>query len=153
MALKRINKELNEFSKSQAAYPDISLYPINDDYFKLQACILGPKGTPYEGGTFFVHINLPSDYPFKPPKISFKTKIYHPNINNEFICCCFIPITDQWSPALTILKLLIMIRDLMANPYTKEVCGDQSIYDEYNKNYEEFVRKATEWTNLYAILY
>ena len=28
------------------------------------------KDTPYEGGTFIVDINIPQDYPFKPPIVT-----------------------------------------------------------------------------------
>ena len=38
--------------------------------------------TPYEGGKFLVDIIIPPDYPFKPPKMKFDTKIWHPNISS-----------------------------------------------------------------------
>ena len=90
--------------------------------FQWQATIMGPVSpcmqrvgtperlrprfqgdSPYAGGVFFLSITFPTDYPFKPPKVSFTTKIYHPNINANGSICLDI-LRDQWSPALTISK-------------------------------------------------
>lgn len=59
--------------------------------------------SPYQGGVFFLTIHFPTDYPFKPPKVAFTTRIYHPNINSNGSICLDI-LRSQWSPALTISK-------------------------------------------------
>ncbi|KAG5437110.1 hypothetical protein PCANB_001231 [Pneumocystis canis] len=102
MALKRINKELGDLAKDPPS--SCSAGPIGDDLFHWQATILGPGDSPYSGGVFFLAIHFPTDYPFKPPKVNFTTRIYHPNINSNGSICLDI-LRDQWSPALTISKV------------------------------------------------
>src|SRR5688572_26222801 len=64
---------------------------------------LNQTDSAYSGGVFFLAIHFPTDYPFKPPKVNFTTRIYHPNINSNGSICLDI-LRDQWSPALTISK-------------------------------------------------
>ncbi len=64
---------------------------------------MGPSDSPYAGGIFSLHILIPTDYPFTPPKVQFVTKISHPNVLPDGSICLDI-LKDQWSPALTITK-------------------------------------------------
>uniref|UniRef100_A0A8C9WEV9 E2 ubiquitin-conjugating enzyme n=1 Tax=Scleropages formosus TaxID=113540 RepID=A0A8C9WEV9_SCLFO len=101
MALKRIQKELTDLQRDPPA--QCSAGPVGDDLFHWQATIMGPNDSPYQGGVFFLTIHFPTDYPFKPPKVAFTTKIYHPNINSNGSICLDI-LRSQWSPALTVSK-------------------------------------------------
>lgn len=109
----RIKKELEDIKKN--APSNCSAGPEDDDLFSWQATIVGPTESPYEGGLFYLKIHFTKDYPFKPPKVKFITKIYHCNISGSGSICLDI-LKDKWSPALTISKVLLSICSLMTDP-------------------------------------
>ena len=114
MSAKRITVELAEIIKDPPA--SCSAGPVDEvDIYKWEATIMGPEGTPYMGGVFKLSIDFPTNYPFKPPKVRFLTKIYHPNINSSGGICLDI-LKDNWSPALTVSKVLLSICSLLDEP-------------------------------------
>ena len=113
MTLRRIKKELEELNLTPPTNCSAGL--ISDDIYKWQATIIGPEDSPYSGGIFALNIDFPIDYPFKPPRIMFKTPIYHCNINTNGSICLDI-LKDKWSPALTISKALLSICSMMDDP-------------------------------------
>ena len=146
MAKTRINKELRILQDE--ANENISAGPIGDNLFEWDAMIIGPTKTPYEGGVFKLKIYFPVDYPFKSPKVLFTTKIYHPNINSGGIICLDI-LKTQWSPALTISKVLLSICSLLndANPNDPLEMEIAKQYISDRPKYEEI---AKQWTLQYA---
>ena len=76
----------------------------------------------YEGGVFFLDVLFPDDYPFQRPKITFTTKIYHPNVNSNGAISLDI-LYDHWSPALTISRALLAIRSLLSDPNPDDPLG------------------------------
>uniref|UniRef100_A0A8C7YVC8 Ubiquitin-conjugating enzyme E2D 2 (UBC4/5 homolog, yeast) n=1 Tax=Oryzias sinensis TaxID=183150 RepID=A0A8C7YVC8_9TELE len=107
------HQELNDLARDPPA--QCSAGPVGDDMFHWQATIMGPNDSPYQSGVFFLTIHFPTDYPFKPPKVAFTTRIYHPNINSNGSICLDI-LRSQWSPALTISKVLLSICSLLCDP-------------------------------------
>ena len=44
-------------------------------------CFQGPENTPFEGGLYEATLTFPEDFPQMPPKMVFKTEMFHPNSN------------------------------------------------------------------------
>jgi len=147
MALKRINKELADFLVDPP--PNCSAGPLDVNLFHWQGTIMGPPDTSYFGGVFFLDITFPSDYPFKPPKIKFITKIYHPNINKDGGICLDI-LKTKWSPALTINKVLLSISSLLTDPNPDDPLVPD-IAKLYLKNRDKYNKNARELTIRYAM--
>lgn len=147
MALKRISRELIEIQNDPPA--NCSAGPENpNDLFRWEGVIFGPSDSPYSGGVFKLKILFPIDYPFKAPTITFTTKIYHPNINSSGIICLDI-LKQQWSPALTISKILLSICSLLCDPNPNDpLVPDIATLYKTDKN--EYERVARSWTNSYA---
>jgi len=143
---KRIQKELAEISLDPPS--NCSAGPKGDNLYEWVSTIMGPGNSPYQGGVFFLDINFPSDYPFKPPKVMFRTRIYHCNINSNGQICLDI-LKDNWSPALTISKVLLSICSLLtdANPHDPLV---GSIAQQYLSDRTSHDKTAAEWTRRFA---
>jgi len=117
--------------------------------FHWQATIMGPSDSPFQGGVFFLSIHFPTDYPFKPPKVNFTTRIYHPNINSNGSICLDI-LRDQWSPALTISKVLLSICSMLTDPNPDDPLVPE-IAHVYKTDRARYEATAREWTRKFAI--
>ena len=115
--MNKVIKRLQEEVKDLDANPvdNCSAGPFKDDMMHWQATIFGPENTPYSGGVFKLDIKFMPQHPFKPPSIYFLTPIYHCNISKRGAICLDI-LKDQWSPALTISKVLLSICSLLSEP-------------------------------------
>ena len=145
--IKRLHREILDLGRQPPE--GCSSGPMNDkDLFLWQAWIQGPEDTPYSGGIFFLSITFPQEYPFKPPTVTFDTKIFHPNIDTDGVICLDI-LKDQWSPALTVAKILLSIRSLLNEPNPSDPL-QEDVADLYINNPEDFKNKAAQWTENYA---
>ena len=148
MSLTRLKKEMREMIEDPPA--NCSAGPISEkDLYNWEGTIMGSTETPYHGGVFKIRIMFPTDYPFKAPKVKFITKIYHPNINSNGQICLDV-LKDQWSPALTVSKILLSICSLLSDPNPNDPLV-QEIAKLYLRDKGQYNEKAKKWTFMYAL--
>ncbi|KAK8916804.1 Ubiquitin-conjugating enzyme E2 27 [Platanthera zijinensis] len=161
----RVQRELMDCNRDkEISGVSISLHD-GADLTHLCGTIAGPVGTPYEGGTFLIDIQLLSDYPFEPPKMQFVTRVWHPNISSQNGAICLDILKDQWSPALTLKTALLSLQALLSAPAPDDpqdavVAQQASLHpflpflsfhlSLYIRDYRKFAGTARHWTETFA---
>lgn len=145
---KRLQRELKRI-QTEHDEKDFSAGPVaSGDITHWQGFITGPSDSPFEGGVFKLDMHFGEDYPFKPPKITFLTKVYHPNINANGAICLDI-LKTAWSPALSVGSVLQSIRSLLTDAYANDPLVPE-IAQIYKRDKAQYDKTAKEWTKLYA---
>ncbi len=149
MAESRIYKEIEDIYINPPDY--ISAGPINDnDIFHWEAVITGPEETDYKDGVFLLDIAIPPQYPYKPPTIKFKTKIWHPNINPDNGNICITTLKEKfWNPSMTISDILYTIMLLFYKPNFKDPLNSAA-RNEYRDNPQKYKEKVKKWVKDYS---
>ena len=141
----RAVKEFNDLKKDTSVQVKI----VNNDIRHWKGRIKGPMDTCYAGGVFDVDIVIPDDYPFKPPKMKFDTKIWHPNISSVTGAICLDILKNEWTPALTIRTALISLQALMCEPVPNDP-QDAVVAKQYMSDINLFNATAKHWVEEYA---
>ncbi|CAF0931142.1 unnamed protein product [Rotaria sp. Silwood1] len=140
-AKKRLLKDLIQI-QSLTIQDGVTATPLNEsNLFEWQAIITGPDDTPYEGGIYELYISIPCDYPVKPPRVRFKTEVFHPNIYKNGDICIDI-LQNQWSQVMSIEKILISIRSLLNEPNINSPANPEAalLYKEHRNEFHRRIR-------------
>lgn len=146
--LRRIAKELSDI-QADAESKILAESANGSDLTHLLASFPGPPDTPYEGGTYIVDIKIPNEYPFRPPVMFFKTKLWHPNVSSQTGAICLDTLGSAWSPVLTIKSALLSLQSLLSTPEPKDP-QDAEVASMLMNFPEKFQRKAREWAITHA---
>ena len=135
-------KDLKKLESESSDNMGITATPDEDSLFKWNALIFGPEETIWEGGIFKLILEFSEEYPNKPPKVKFMSKMFHPNIYNDGSICLDI-LQNMWSPVYDIASILTSIQSLLCDPNTKSPANNTAA-EMYSKNYKEYVQRVKE---------
>ncbi|KAI7840053.1 hypothetical protein COHA_006184 [Chlorella ohadii] len=145
--LGRVQKEIRDIERDKASGVTIEIQ--GNSLQKLIGRLNGPRDTPFDGGVFYVDIQLDDQYPFVPPKMRFITKVWHPNISSANGAICLDILKDQWSPALTLKTALLSLQALLSSPQPDDP-QDAVVARQYLSSLAEYQSTAKQWTQTYA---
>ncbi|KAH7979912.1 hypothetical protein HPB49_011906 [Dermacentor silvarum] len=132
--------------------PGTYVVPHDDDVTMIQALLLGPPGTPYEGGFFWFVMRCPPEYPAKPPQVRLMTTDegrvrFGPNFNESGMICLSILSTwpgASWKPTHRIRVVLNALLSLMTtDPYFNEPALVRRKEPGEASGYNDFIRHET----------
>ena len=83
--------------------------------------------------------------------MSFRTKIYHPNVSNDDkgSMCLGLLRADEWKPPNKVVSVLRLIQTLLIEPNPDDAI-EPSIANEYRENRKQVEKNAQDWVKRYA---
>jgi len=96
---------------------DYEVTLVNDNMQEFYVRFKGPDETPFAGGTWKLHVEIPDQYPYKSPSIGFVNRIFHPNIDELSGSVCLDVINQTWSPMYDMINIFeIFLPQLLRYP-------------------------------------
>ncbi|KAK2711919.1 ubiquitin-conjugating enzyme E2-18 kDa-like [Artemia franciscana] len=144
---RRLSKELQDIkSTGLKFFRDIQ---VSEENMLVWNGLLLPDHPPYNKGAFRIELTFPQEYPFKPPRILFKTKIYHPNIDEKGYVCLPVAEPSNWKPATKVEQVLHALYDLVNNPEADHPLRTE-IAEEIMKDKKKYMKTAEEHTKKHS---
>ena len=145
---KRLQKEYKKICKeAEGDDCNFQVELAGDDIHSWDLILMGPAGTPYEGGIFNVKLKFPAEYPFKAPEVKFVTKTYSPHLSDEGEICA--DLLKDWSPTMNAKKVIQIVRSLLVDP-SSDTPVNAKVGREYAEDRAQFEKTCKEWVAKYA---
>ncbi|KAF8457676.1 ubiquitin-conjugating enzyme type E2 [Terfezia claveryi] len=129
---------------------DYEVTLVNDNRQEFYVRFKGPDKTPFSGGIWKVHVELPDQYPYKSPSIGFVNRIFHPNIDELSGSVCLDVINQTWSPMFDMINIFeVFLPQLLTYPNPGDPLNGEAagLLLRDPKNYEA---KVKEYVYKYA---
>lgn len=146
-ATRRLGKELNDIKAS--AKPLLHSIRIKDNNVLQWEGVLKPQHAPYSEGAFKIDLTFPTEYPFKPPTLTFSTPIYHPNVDEKGQVCLPIINAANWKPATKTDQVIQALMALINDPEPEHPLRSDLAKD-FVEDKDKFMKNAREHTAKHA---
>eukprot|EP00899_Mesostigma_viride_P003531 jgi/Mesvir1/13179/Mv06142-RA.1 len=129
---------------------DYKVEMVNDGMCELYVEFNGPKDSPYDGGKWKIHVELPEAYPYKSPSIGFVNRIFHPNVDELAGSVCLDVINQTWSPMFDLINVFeVFLPQLLLYPNpTDPLNGEAAAL--LMREPEAYKNKVREYVQKYA---
>ncbi|EAU84800.2 ubiquitin-conjugating enzyme [Coprinopsis cinerea okayama7 len=129
---------------------DFEVNLVNDNMQEFCVRFYGPPETPFAGGVWKIHVELPDQYPFKSPSIGFMNKIFHPNIDELSGSVCLDVINQTWSPMFDMINIFeVFLPQLLRYPNPNDPLNGEAAAL-LMRHPEEYETKVKEYVKRYA---
>ncbi|ORY09069.1 ubiquitin-conjugating enzyme/RWD-like protein [Clohesyomyces aquaticus] len=132
-------------------FPSSSANDPSSDLTSLDVLLAGPPGTPYAAGVWRLHLDIPPTYPTAPPTATFRTRLWHPNIDESSGAVCVETLKRDWVSTLKLRDVLVTISCLLIQPNPasalNEAAGKLA-----SEDWDGFCRRARLMTGIHAAI-
>lgn len=122
---------------------------LPDDLTQLAILLTGAQDTPYFNGLWRLQLRMPTDYPKSPPKATFKTRIFHPNVDPVTGAVCLEALKRDWHTKLTLRDILVTISCLLIQP-NPDSALNPAAGSLLQEDYEAFAKQARLMVSVHA---
>lgn len=119
------------------------------DLTSLEVLLAGPIGTPYVSGVWLLHLDIPSNYPAAPPTAHFRTRLWHPNVDEATGAVCVETLKRDWSSTLSLRDVLVTISCLLIQP-NPESALNEAAGKLASEDWDTYCRRARLMTEIHA---
>jgi len=95
-----------------------------------------------------VGVYLPEQYPYKSPSVGFRTRIFHPNIDEKSGSICLDVLNQTWTPMFELQHVFdVFLPQLLLYPNAKDALNGSAAHlflnepEKYKAKVKDYVRK------------